>query len=87
MASGLAALLRGVGGTLLCRPPAASPAGAALFCCTDAPGMAARLTAAPRLAIHRALEAPHAYLGGGPALGMSPDMEDACVAYHLFCQV
>lgn len=45
------------------------------------------LTAAPRLAIHEALAAPHKYLRTPYQLSLSSDMDDACIAYQLFLEV
>ena len=64
------------------------PAGAAILCCGKLAASELHcLTAAPRLAIHEALAAPHKYLGTPYELGLSSRMDDACIAYQLFLEV
>ncbi len=64
-----------------------SAAGAAALCCDDAGEERRALTAAPRHAVHVALAEPGAYLGGARGqLGLSAELEDACIAYQLFLE-
>ena len=63
-------------------------AGAAILCCGKAAAAELQcLTAAPRLAVHEALSAPHKYLGTPYQISLSSKSDDACIAYQLFLEV
>lgn len=63
-------------------------AGAAILCCGKAAASELQcLTAAPRLAVHEALSAPHMYLHTPYQISLSSKSDDACIAYQLFLEV
>ena len=63
-------------------------AGAAILCCGKAAASELQcLTAAPRLAVHQALSAPHKYLHTPYQISLSSKSDDACIAYQLFLEV
>lgn len=79
----------------LATPPHRLP-GAAVFSCTNATALRC-LSGRPREALHAALAESHLFLEAGaegpaaapppPQLGLSAELEDACLAYRLLDQV
>lgn len=75
--------------------PPPSLSGASIFTCSDVSSLDA-LTAAPRHALHTALTQPHLFCsardddatasGADSRLGITADVEDACLAYQLYDQ-